>query len=168
MISDGDSSAYEGVKHIYANMLLNNRPHSISAENFITTGLLVEDKYIENRISNSFLSSDEYKSCIVTKEDCINHVKKQVSNYLKTLKNRHTGFEEVQEEHSTTAKQQTRVSSSNTKTRRRRRLADGKPYGGSIGRMTKSMEQKLSESYGLAIRLSSQLVKGIGIIFVYG
>jgi hypothetical protein len=167
MISDGDSSAYEGVKHIYANMLLNNRPHSISAENFITTGLLVEDEYIDNHISNLFLSSDEYKSCIVTKEDCINHVKKRVSNYLKTLKNRHTGFEEVQEEYSTTTKQQKCVSSSNTKTRRRRRLADGKPYGGSIGRMTKSMEQKLSDSYGLAIRLSSQLVKGTGIIFVY-
>ncbi|CAF4738449.1 unnamed protein product, partial [Rotaria sp. Silwood2] len=83
------------------------------------------------------------------------------------LKNRHTGFEEEQEEHLTTTKHQKGVSSSINKRRRRRCLADGKPYGGGAGRMTKSMEKKLSDYYGLAIRYSSEVAKGTGIIFVY-
>ncbi|CAF3259605.1 unnamed protein product [Rotaria sp. Silwood2] len=159
MISDGDSSAYETVKYIYANMLLNDRSRSISHENRTTTDLLLENEHHDNHNSNSFLLSDEYKSYIVTKEDCINHVKKRVSSYLKTLKNRHTGFEEEQEEHLTTTKHQKGVSSSINKRRRRRCLADGKPYGGGAGRMTKSMEKKLSDYYGLAIRYSSEVAK---------
>jgi hypothetical protein len=45
--------------------------------------------------------------------------------------------------------------------RRRKRLADGKPYNGGHGRMTKAMEQKLADHYGLAIQQSSKLAQGI-------
>lgn len=52
-----------------------------------------------------------------------------------------------------------------TKERRRKCLADGKPYGGACGRMTKTMEQKLAEHYGLAIQQTSKLVKSIKSTF---
>ncbi|CAF1521043.1 unnamed protein product [Adineta steineri] len=68
-----------------------------------------------------------------------------------TLKNEHTGFEEEQEEDIITTKHQKGVSLSSNRRRRRRRLADGKTYGGGVGRMTKCMEKKLSDYYGLAI-----------------
>ena len=46
-----------------------------------------------------------------------------------------------------------------TKRRRRKRLGDGKSYGGGYGRMTKIMEQKLGDHYGLAIQQTNSVVK---------
>ncbi|CAF3926449.1 unnamed protein product, partial [Rotaria sp. Silwood1] len=48
-----------------------------------------------------------------------------------------------------------------TKSRTQRRLSDGKPYSGSGGRMTKAMEHKLSDCYGLAIRQSGESAKNL-------
>ncbi len=75
MISDGDSSAYEAVKHTYVNLLDGDRARS--------------------NIANDWTANTNY---VVTKEDCINHVKKRVANHLKTLKSRYTGFENAREE----------------------------------------------------------------------
>ncbi|CAF4863035.1 unnamed protein product, partial [Rotaria magnacalcarata] len=50
------------------------------------------------------------------------------------------------------------------KSRKRRRLADGKSYGGGAGRMTKAMEHKLANSYGIAIRQSSESAKSTIIV----
>jgi hypothetical protein len=137
----------------------------------------------------SQLPPEQYEGNLVIKEDCINHVKKRVSSHLKTLKCRYSGFENVREENVASAtKKKNHIevkkhipSSSNahsssddddiqssmqpvSSSRRRRRLADGKPYGGGIGRMTKAMEQKLADCYGLAIRQSSESAKGMMII----
>ncbi|CAF3720422.1 unnamed protein product [Rotaria sordida] len=54
---------------------------------------------------------------------------------------------------------------SNTVTKeRQRRLADGKPYGYGVGRMTKAMEKKLANHYSLAIQQSSKLAQGTAIV----
>lgn len=120
-------------------------------------------------------------------------MKKRVSSHLKTLKNRYSGFQISNEENLASIIDKKKnskpnddddASDSNDKlsdegesnissiissitkvTRRRRRLADGRPYGGGVGRMTKLMEHKLADSYGLAIRQSSTLVKSIEIVF---
>ncbi|CAF3622243.1 unnamed protein product, partial [Rotaria sordida] len=47
---------------------------------------------------------------------------------------------------------------------RQRRLADGKPYGYGVGRMTKAMEKKLANHYSLAIQQSSKLAQGTAIV----
>jgi hypothetical protein len=143
MISDGDSSAYEAVKHTYVNLLDGDRARS--------------------NIADDSTANTNY---VVKKEDCINHVKKRVANHLKTLKSRYTGFENAREESSIiTLPEKEDVGQLLHKSRTRRRLPDGKPYGGSNGRMTKSMEQKLSDYYGLAIRQTSQLAKGTSVFF---
>ena len=142
MISDGDSSAYETVKHTYVNSLDNDNAPSNNADDWTV-----------------------YTNYVVTKEDCVNHVKKRVANHLKTLKSRHTGFENARENSIVTVLEKAAGSQLVEKGRTRRRLPDGKPYGGSDGRMTKSMEQKLSDYYGLAIRQSSQLAKGTLVFF---
>ena len=92
-------------------------------------------------------------------------MKKRVINHLKTLKSRYTGFETIHhsldnDDHIDSSVQPT------SKARRRRRLEDGKPYGGGVGRVTKTMEYKLTECCGLAIRQSSESAKGIVIIFL--
>ncbi|CAF3081065.1 unnamed protein product, partial [Rotaria sp. Silwood2] len=85
-----------------------------------------------------------------------------VANHLKTLKSRYTGFENEREENSIIIVSEKAAAAQLVhKGRTRRRLPDGKPYGGSNGRMTKSMEQKLSDYYGLAIRQTSQLAKDL-------
>ncbi len=143
MISDGDSSAFEAVKHTYVNSLASDQ--------------------LRTNIADDLTDNTNY---VVTKEDCVNHIKKRVAYHLKTLKNRYTGFENVREENSnTTAPENEDVSQLVHKGRTRRRLPDGKPYGGSNGRMTKSMEKKLSDHYGLAIRQTSQLSKGTLVFF---
>ncbi|CAF3020724.1 unnamed protein product, partial [Rotaria socialis] len=48
-----------------------------------------------------------------------------------------------------------------SKSRKRRRLADGKSYGGGAGRITKALEHKLADSYGVAIRQSSEWAKNL-------
>lgn len=182
MISDGDSSAYDAVKHTYVNMLLKDLADSDSLDNRSSMDFIDENV---NDISISQLSPEQYKSNFVNKEDCINHVKKRVWNHLKTLKSRYSGFEIARGENSTSATEKKKHvevknhipsdssahSSSDddvhtlvqpvSKGRRRRRLADGKPYGGGAGRMTKVMEHKLADCYGLAIRQSSQSAKSI-------
>ena len=63
------------------------------------------------------LSSEQYESNFVLKKDCINHVKKRVSYHLKTLKNKHTGFEALHEHDSVKAndkKKQIRVTNENS------------------------------------------------------
>ena len=83
------------------------------------------------------------------------------------MKCRFTGFENVREENSnTTVPVKEDVTQSVHKSRTRRRLPNGKSYGGSNGRMTKSMEQKLSAYYGLAIRESSQLSQCMLVLFL--
>ncbi len=96
----------------------------------------------------------------------MNHVKKRVANHLKTLKSRYTGFENEREEKSIIiASEKAADAQLVHKGRTRRHLPDGKPYGGSNCRMTKSMEKKLSDYYGLAIRQTSQLAKGTLVFF---
>ncbi|CAF1414139.1 unnamed protein product, partial [Didymodactylos carnosus] len=107
-------------------------------------------------------------------------------SHLKTLKSRYTGYEDADKEnlsstimknkHIEGRKQANTMSNTHSsndddeiqslsrlvsKSRRRRRLPDGKPYGGGAGRMTKMMEHKLAEHYGLAIRQSSELAKDL-------
>lgn len=178
MISDGDSSAYETVKHTYVNALLKDL--SRSKEDSIEEN---SDHDVANSLSE--LSPHQYESNLIKKEDCINHIKKRVSNHLKVMKNRYSGLEDAPRENSVSRTKkkkqiQTRNHSSShsnphsssdddgihssaqldKKRRRRRRLADGKPYGGGNGRMTKTMEQNLADCYGLAIRQSSESAKG--------
>ncbi|CAF4250540.1 unnamed protein product [Rotaria sp. Silwood2] len=130
MISDGDSSVYEAVKHTYVNLL--------------------GDDHVRSNDANDWTVNTNY---VVTKEDCVNHVKKRVANHLKTLKSRYTGFENEREENSIIIVSEKAADAQLVhKGRTRRRLPDGKPYGGSNGSMTKSMEQKLSDYYGLAVR----------------
>lgn len=190
MISDGDSSAYESVKLTYIKKLL----RGFSLLNNLNNDLysdFIDKNADETNLSQ--LSPEQYEANVVLKEDCINHVKKRVSTHLKTLKNRHSGFEKPTEENSAsvidTAKDSevTNDDSSDSNqqsssedgtnisllatstrrvvTRRRRRLADGKMYGGGVGRMTKLMERKLADSYGLAIRQSSAIVKSRAVVF---
>jgi hypothetical protein len=108
------------------------------------------------------------------------------------LENRYSGFENVREENSASGveknkhvqiqKHSSSYSSAHlssdddddddthssvqpvSESRRRQCLADGKPYGDGAGRMTKVMEHKLAECYGLAIRQRSELAKSIVII----
>jgi hypothetical protein len=169
MISDGDSSAYEYVKHTYVDALSKDLSRSKSDESNES------DRSDERDSAFPSLSVEQYENNLVMKEDCINHVKKRVSNQLKTLKNQFTGFETVDNQR----KKRTRASKDlksalsadssdddeveafveqGNKKRTRKRLPDGKPYGGGAGRMTKAMEHKLSEHYGLAIRQSSASV----------
>ena len=98
MISDGDSSAFEAVKHTYVNVLLKNLATQRSSNN--RTQINSMDENIDAPFDSSTLqlSSEQYKSNIVTREDCINHVKKHVPNHLKILKNRYSGLENVPEE----------------------------------------------------------------------
>ena len=103
----------------------------------------------------------------------VNHVKKWVASNLETIKSQFTGFETILDEKrrkTRSAKNATPVPSTDAsaddevrpfieqgnKKRKRRRLPDGKPCGGGASRMTKVMEQKLSDCYGLAIRQSSE------------
>ena len=188
MISDGDSNVYEAVKHIYTNKLFKGFIVLEAPNNDPSTYSIDED--FNERLLSQF-SSEQYKANVIIKEDCINHVKRRVSTYLKTLKGRYSGFEKLNEENLTSVtdkKKHTEVkndsssdpneqssseSDSNipslvpsiTRGHRRRRLTDGKPYGGGVGRMTKLMERKLADSYGLAIRQSSALAKSIVIVF---
>ena len=46
-------------------------------------------------------------------------------------------------------------------TKQRILLSDGKPHSGSVGRMTKEMEQKFTSVCGNAIRAASNQAKGI-------
>lgn len=189
MISDGDSSAYDTVKHTYVNALLKDRSYSDLLATRSHMNAIDENAQPNIASSLSELSAHQYESNLVRKEDCINHVKKRVSSHLKVLKSRYSGFEDAPKENlaSTTEKKKhikTRKPFSsrssahtssdddirsparlNNRRRRRRRLSDGKPYGGGNGRMTKAMEQKLADCYGLAIRQSSQSAKGIMICF---
>lgn len=191
MISDGDSSAYEAIKHTYVDILLENLARSESFDNCSSMDTIDQDTNLHDNSSLSQLSPEQYEDNLVIKEDCINHIKKRVSSHLKTLKCRYTGFENVREENVASATKKKKhievkkhiPSSSNahsssdddnddirlsmqpvSKSRRRRRLDDGKPYGGGIGRMTKAMEHNLAECYGLAIRQSSESAKGMMII----
>ncbi|CAF4142249.1 unnamed protein product [Rotaria magnacalcarata] len=157
MISDGDSSAYEAVKHTYVNALI---------KNLIRSGKFTNHSSMDSKDENiniflSKLSSEQYENNLVTKEDCINHVKKRVSSHLKTLKSRYSGFENVREENLTSATEKNKHIQPVGKSRKRRRLADGKSYGGGAGRMTKAMEHKLADSYGIAIRQSSESAKNL-------
>jgi len=188
MISDGDSNAFEAVKHTYIKLLIKNLTHSDSFDEHSSVDFI--DKNIDDN-SLSLLSTEQYNSNIVTKEDCINHVKKRVSNHLKTLKSKYSGFENVREtsvssatekknnnkvqkyiqSHSSTYSSSDENASHKSpqpvsRSRTRRRLSDGKPYGGGAGRMTKAMEHKLADFYGLAIRQSSESAKGTLIIIL--
>jgi ribosomal protein S18 len=191
MVSDGDSSAFETIKHTYVNLLLKDLVHSNSLDN--PSSVNTTDNNISDGYNNSLsqLSEEQYESNLVTKEDCINHVKKRVSNHLKTMKSRYTGFEDVHQQNLASAIEQKKhievkkhvKSYTNARSssddddnipsfaqpigksrKRRRRLADGKPYGGADGRMTKVMEHKLADCYGLAIRQSSESAKGKMIV----
>lgn len=72
LVCDGDSSAFETVKHVYIN--------AAAAD-----ARSVADKPIKIRNNN----------LLVEKVDCINHVKKRVINRLKDLKSRNTGYVET-------------------------------------------------------------------------
>ena len=48
--------------------------------------------------------------------------------------------------------------------RRRKTLPDGKPFGGSAGRMTDAMKTKISQAYSLTIRQGSAACKGSGLV----
>lgn len=186
MISDGDSSAYETVKHIYVNQLIKDLARSKSFKNSSTNDPMNENINEDYDDTLPQLSPEQFQSNIVMKEDCINHVKKRVSSHLKTLRNRYSGFESAREESLSSEvekKKHIKVkrhlsshpsahSSSDDddfhsfsqpviKSRRRRRLPDGKPYSGSNGRMTKTMEHKLADYYGIAIRHSSESAKSM-------
>ncbi|CAF4470706.1 unnamed protein product [Rotaria magnacalcarata] len=190
MISDGDSSAYESVKLTYIKKLLKGFTLSNTLNNDLYSDFIDENA---NESNLSQLSPEQYEANVVIKEDCINHVKKRVSTHLKTLKNRHSGFEkpieenlasvigtakdsEVTNDESSDSNQQspseddTNISLLAASTRRvvtrRRRLADGKMYGGGVGRMTKLMEHKLADSYGIAIRQSSAIVKSTAVVLL--
>ncbi|CAF1146228.1 unnamed protein product [Rotaria magnacalcarata] len=192
MISDGDSSAYESTKLTYIKKLLKGFTLSNNLNNDLYSDLIDENT---NESNLSQLSPEQYEANVVIKEDCINHVKKRVSTHLKTLKNRHSGFEkpteenlapvidtakdsEVTNDESLDSNQQspseddTNISLLAASTRRvvtrrrRRRLADGKMYGGGVDRMAKLMERKLADSYGLAIRQSGATIKSTAVILL--
>lgn len=183
MISDGDSSAYETIKHIYINVLLKDRVRSNSLNNYTSMDFINENSD-NNPLSQ--LTPQEYESNLVQKEDCINHIKKRVSYHLKITKARYSGFENGRQASvSSTRKKKNEMQlrkrsssysnvcsssddddiekpvQSSTKSRRRTRLSDGKPYGGGVGRMTKAMEHKLADYYGIAIRQSSESAKSL-------
>ena len=73
MISDGDSSVYEAVKHIYTNKLFKGFTVLETPNNDSSTYSIDED-FNERRLSQ--FSSEQYKANVVIKEDCINHLKK--------------------------------------------------------------------------------------------
>ena len=55
----------------------------------------------------------------------------------------------------------TQQTTSRSLTKQRILLSDGKPHSGSVGRMTKEMEQKFTNLYGNAVRETSNQAKGI-------
>ena len=93
---------------------------------------------------------------LVIKEDCINHVQKRVSGRLKDIRAKYSQMTTKQITVTTT--QQTTSQSS---AKHRILLSDGKPYSGSVGRMTKEIEQKFTSLCGNAIREASNQAKGI-------
>lgn len=119
LVSDGDSSAYDKVKKIYAEQEAN------------------EDNTDDNEQQ---ILNEEH---IVEKVDCINHVKKRVINRLKDIRSRNTGYQDIpsiitsrsgsttygakkkKTERSVQSDQQAQSS------RSRKVLFDGKPFGGS-------------------------------------
>ncbi|CAF1554720.1 unnamed protein product [Didymodactylos carnosus] len=95
---------------------------------------------------------------LVIKEDCINHVTKRVMKHLMKLKQEKTQRIPAT---TTTMKSSTSLSSSKKQPARQQQLLDdNKKWGDGVGRMTTSMMDKLSTSYGIAIRQASSLSCG--------
>ena len=93
---------------------------------------------------------------LVIREDCINHVQKRVSSRLKDIRAKYSQVT-IKQMPVTTIQQTT----SRSLTKQRILLSDGKPHSGSVGRMTKEMEQKFTSLCGNAIREASNQAKGI-------
>ncbi|CAF4977030.1 unnamed protein product [Rotaria sp. Silwood1] len=143
--------------------------------------------YLMQAIKKRTIIEPNQSAWIPLLEVCINHVKKRVSCYLKDLKSRYGGFEKLDKENfspaiekkkhnevrnniSSFSKEQSSSDNDDnihssvplaSRSRKRRRLADGKPYSGGVGRMTRVMEHKLADNYGLAIRQCSELAKNL-------
>ncbi|CAF1085671.1 unnamed protein product [Adineta steineri] len=152
LVCDGDSSAYDRVKNIYID----------------------HETVDEDDVDNSDKRVQEDNELRVLKVDCINHVKKRVINRLKDIKSRNTGFHNVPQDFKSSPsathidkKMKTSQSlytigeerQTGESVKVKKTLADGKPFGGSAGRMTEGMMHKMSESYGLAIRQGSNEAK---------
>ncbi|CAF4035732.1 unnamed protein product, partial [Didymodactylos carnosus] len=100
-----------------------------------------EEDYTEDKSNNNLTTI--YENLIVSKEDCVNHVKKRVITDLLKVKAVYSHFEVADGK------------------RRRKLLNDGKPFGGSNGRMTTKTMNKISNYYGRAIRDASREVVDI-------
>ncbi|CAF3451053.1 unnamed protein product, partial [Rotaria socialis] len=85
-------------------------------------------------------SKDFEVDYLVIKEDCINHVQKRVSSRLKDIRAKYSHMEATQQ------------ITSKSSMKHHQLLSDSKPYSGSLGRMTREMEQKFTSLYGNAIR----------------
>ena len=98
MVSDGDSSTDEAIKLTYINALLKNLAHANSFGNHASMD------YMDKTTSDDYdsflaqLSTEQYESNLVRKEDCINHVRMRVSSHLKTMKSQNSDFEDVHNE----------------------------------------------------------------------
>ena len=157
LVCDGDSAAYNKIKNIYIDQ---------EAADVSDINVNVEE-------------TQDNHELMVLKLDCINHVKKRVMNRLKDIKSRNTGFQDFSPDMtSALATASTRSDGKKMKTNRgsprkgeaqqpkqavrlKKTLADGKPFGGSVGRMTDTVMVKMSEMYGLAIRQGSDEGQGI-------
>jgi hypothetical protein len=100
MISDGDSSSYEAVKNTYVNAFLKDVARPDFSDKASSMDVTDEQGRNSNNTSLS-LTKEQIEKYLVMKENCVNHVKKRVSNHLKTLKNRYSGFADVSDESST-------------------------------------------------------------------
>ncbi|CAF3542548.1 unnamed protein product, partial [Rotaria socialis] len=94
-------------------------------------------------------SKDFEVDYLVIKEDCINHVQKRVSSRLKDIRVKYSHMEATQQ------------ITSKSSMKHHQLLSDSKPYSGSLGRMTREMEQKFTSLYGNAIREASNQSKGV-------
>ncbi|CAF0841842.1 unnamed protein product [Didymodactylos carnosus] len=95
-----------------------------------------EKDYTEDKSNNNLRTI--YENLIVSKEDCVNHVKTRVIADLLKVKAVYSHFEIVDG--------------------KRRKKRYGKPYDGSNGRMTTKMMNKISNYYGRAIHDASREV----------